>query len=250
MARSVSRWPPCAAGSTSQPRPPDHSTLPVHRSPWIRAGGSAGTLNVTGSTFSGNDGGGIFNSGTLAVTDSTFSDNSAGEGGGIYNQAGMITLTGSTFNSNIAGRGGGIRNAGGTLTVTDSTFSDNRANSIVGGGIDNSSGTLTVTNSTFAGNRASLSGGGIYNGGTGTLRNTIVANSPSGGNCGGNVTLTDGGGNLVWGDTTCPGVNADPKLLALANNGGPTGTMALDMGRRGDRRGGGCQLSRHRPSAA
>ena len=42
MARSVSRWPPCAAGSMSQPRPPDHSTFPAQQSPWIRLGGSAG----------------------------------------------------------------------------------------------------------------------------------------------------------------------------------------------------------------
>ena len=46
MARSVSRWPPCAAGSTSQPRPPAHSTLPLHRSPCSRAGGSAGPASA------------------------------------------------------------------------------------------------------------------------------------------------------------------------------------------------------------
>ena len=42
IARSVSRCPPCAAGSMSQPRPPDHSTLPDQQSPWIRLGGSGG----------------------------------------------------------------------------------------------------------------------------------------------------------------------------------------------------------------
>jgi hypothetical protein len=42
--------------------------------------------------------------------------------------------------------------------------------------------------------------------------------------------MVDGGGNLSWGDTTCPGKNADPKLLALADNGGPTLTMALGAG--------------------
>jgi len=46
------------------------------------------------------------------------------------------------------------------------------------------------------------------------------------------IGITDGGYNLVWGDTTCPGTftNADPKLLALADNGGPTWTYALDNG--------------------
>ena len=42
MARSVSRWPPWAAGSMSQPRPADHSTLPDQQSPWMRLGGSRG----------------------------------------------------------------------------------------------------------------------------------------------------------------------------------------------------------------
>lgn len=42
MARSVSLCPPCAAGSMSQPRSPDHRTLPDQQSPWIRLGGSLG----------------------------------------------------------------------------------------------------------------------------------------------------------------------------------------------------------------
>ncbi len=61
-----------------------------------------------------------------------------------------------------------------------------------------------------------------------TLKNTIVANSPTGGNCSG--TITDGGGNLSYPDTTCPGINADPMLGPLQNNGGPTETMALGPG--------------------
>ena len=58
-----------------------------------------------------------------------------------------------------------------------------------------------------------------------TLKNTIVANSPTGNNCYG--TITDGGGNLSYPDTTCPGINSDPKLGPLQNNLGPTETMAL-----------------------
>ena len=61
-----------------------------------------------------------------------------------------------------------------------------------------------------------------------TLKNTIVANSPTGGNCSG--TITDGGGNLSYPDTTCPGINSDPLLGPLQNNGGPTETMALGPG--------------------
>ena len=60
------------------------------------------------------------------------------------------------------------------------------------------------------------------------LKNTIVANNPSAENCAG--TITDGGGNLSFPDTTCPGINVDPMLGLLQNNGGPTQTMALGPG--------------------
>ena len=64
-----------------------------------------------------------------------------------------------------------------------------------------------MTNSTFADNSAVTGGGGIENGSgnaspdaTTVLRNTIVADSPSGGNCSG--PITDGGHNLDDG-TSC-----------------------------------------------
>jgi predicted outer membrane repeat protein len=127
--------------------------------------------------------------------------------------------------------GGAIYN-GGTLEVTNSTFSGNSAGDS-GGAIYNG-GTLTVTNSTFSNNSAVNDGGGIFNGSgeTATLRNTIVANSPSGGNCfndGG--TLNDGGYNMDD-DGTCVSAStsqtvADAKLGPLQNNSGPTFTHAL-----------------------
>src|SRR3954468_16528607 len=57
IARSVSRWPPWAAGSisTASAPPPaarDHSTLPDHRSPWSRAGRSPGSPVRSGSPAS------------------------------------------------------------------------------------------------------------------------------------------------------------------------------------------------------
>ena len=78
--------------------------------------------------------------------------------------------------------------------MNNSTLSGNSAD--IGGGIYNQGGTLTVRNSTLSGNSANT-GGGISNNGfnsTATLKNTIVANSPSGGNCAG--TITNGGYNL------------------------------------------------------
>jgi len=163
-----------------------------------------------------------------------------GNGGGIEN-LGTLYVTNSTISGNFAqSNGGGIFNNGGTVYVTNSTISGNQSK-FHGGGIQNGfvqwGSDLYVVNSTISGNTATSEGGGIYNTPdyspsekmNVTLKNTIVANNTSATNqnCANHATLTDGGGNLVWGDTTCPGTNADPKLNALADNGGHTQTMAL-----------------------
>jgi hypothetical protein len=79
-------------------------------------------------------------------------------------------------------------------------------------------------------------GGAIANaGGTVAVTATIVAESSSGGNCSGGIT--DDGYNIDD-DTTCdlasPSISDSPtldaKLGALANNGGPTETIALLSG--------------------
>ena len=216
-----------------------------------------GNLTITNSTFLNNStndrGGAIYFKGTnLTVTGSTFSNNSAG-GGTNYGGGGAIwidtsttvTIGGSTFSGNSSPRdGGAIFNFGGDLYVTNSTFSGNHSDGSSGGAIANQS-TLNVTFSTFSGNSATSAtgypgGGAILNQSSATLRNTLVANSPSGGNCSdssafGAKPFTDGGYNLQYGGSTANSCGAtiptaDPKLLALANNGGPTQTMALDNG--------------------
>jgi len=141
-----------------------------------------GTLTVTNSTFSGNNGfdaGGIGNGGgTVTVRNSTFSGNSSQrDGGGIANEAGTLTVRNCKFTSNTGTYGGGITNitlynSPATLTVNNSTFSGNSAQ-IDGGGIENDAGTLTVTNSTFSGNTGYSEAGGIENdGGTATVTNS------------------------------------------------------------------------------
>ncbi len=209
------------------------------------------TLTITNSTFAGNSaefyGGGIDDEGssTLSVTNSTFSKNSAGDGGGIFNNSGAtLTVTNSTFlGASVRSDGGGIWNAGGA-TVSNSTFSGNGAPNADGGGIFNDAGTLSVTNSTFSGDNAHKGGGGgIANGGgTATVANSIFAKSSSGGDCFG--TITDGGYNISD-DATCgfaviTAANGDKigdgvtdahlALGTLANNGGPTKTIALEAG--------------------
>lgn len=169
-------------------------------------------------------------------------------GAGIFSGADDTTLnvTNSTFKDNSlvnGGTGGAIYSAGNnaTLNVTNSTFSDNTIPpcdtlcSNQGGAIGISSGgTLHVTNSTFSGNRADQ-GGAIYTDySTTILKNSIIANSPSGGNCYNNSgTITADSHNLAD-DNTCDSATqetlAQIKLGALADNGGPTQTMALDSG--------------------
>jgi CSLREA domain-containing protein len=212
---------------------------------------TGGTATVTNSSFFNNSssgvGGGIKAYSTLTVANSSFFNNSAGFGGGIYNHfGGTLTVTNSIFNGNSGSGlgGGGIGNSG-ALTVTDSTFDFNGASgsaieSGAGGGIDNYGGTLTVTNSTFLANGASGSGGGIenYKGST-TVSNSILSNNTPGGNCGVFKATIDNGGYNISNDGTChfgsfTAANGDtigddvmPLLKTLANNGGPTETIAL-----------------------
>ena len=148
-------------------------------------------------------------------------------GGAIYN-IGTLNINNCAFLNNVldhGDNGGAIYNSGsGVLNVTNSTFSGNRLVVSPGGSAIYSGGTLNVTNSTFSGNDGTT----IQTFGTATLKNTIVTNSTGGNNCSG--TIGDGGGNLVWGDETCPGISADPLLGALGDNGGPTQTFALLTG--------------------
>lgn len=216
-----------------------NSTFSGNSSTGEAGGGSIfndGTLSVNNSVFSENiaengKGGGIKDLGLLTVSNSTFSDNIAGsDGGGIYSESfDTLTIRNSTFSGNNAYRGGGIDSESyGSVQVSNSTFSGNSA--LFGGGIYNGNrGVLVVSNSTFSDNRAYNSGGGIHHDGSqgaiSTLKNTLVANSLISSNCSG--VIADGGGNLSFSDTTCPGINGDPILGPLQDNGGPTWTMAL-----------------------
>jgi hypothetical protein len=224
----------------------------VHRV--VTIGASAQVIQVTLSNvtirngFSG-AGGGIFSTNaTLTVNNSTISGNLAMDGrllpsmgGGIYNY-GTLTINNSTLIGNrawIAGEGGGIISWG-TLRINNSTLVGNIAGgNFVGGGRGGGifvNGTVEINNSTLSGNSTSYrgQGGGIFNnGGTVALQNSIVANSPHGGNCSG--IMISGGYNLSS-DQTCTFSNSvdlnntDPKLGTWGYYGGPTPTIPLLSG--------------------
>jgi predicted outer membrane repeat protein len=173
------------------------------------------------------------------VSNSTVSGNSAFfSGGGIYSDNGALTLSNSTISGNSAFDGGGIGIHNSTVTVRNSTIFGNQAGG--GGGISSEGGTLTVSNSTLSGNSARLGGGGIANGtpGTLTVKNTILANSLSGGNCG-SMIISSQGHNLSD-DTSCAtsftqssdlnGIPAGLDPRGLQDNGGATQTIALMPG--------------------
>ena len=198
-------------------------------------------LTITKSLFFGlvvADGGvRVDNGGTLTVNSCNITFNI----GGISND-GTMTVTNCNISGNqTKGSGGGISN-GGTMTVTNCTISDNGATE--DGGILNG-GTMTVTSCTISGNAVGAGVGGIGNLGTLTLQNTIVAGNLVANQFGGpsdiggynvtpnssyNLVGTGGSGGLTNGiNHNLVGV-ANPALGALANNGGPTQTMALLAG--------------------
>src|SRR5215469_4084948 len=200
-------------------------------------GGIAGTVIVANSKFIDNSatgGGGAIVGAALTISNSTFTDNTASRGGGIWCFGPLNTVANSAFNGNSAVVGGGGINNNGALTVINSTFTDNSAPSGGGGIFDSFGDPSTVTNSTFSGNSSAgvFGSGAIFSSGSDqlTLGNNIIANSPSGGNCGVNYAqLGNAGGNLDT-DGTCFGtVSPDPLLGPLQNNGGPTETMSISM---------------------
>jgi hypothetical protein len=227
---------------------------------------NSGTLTLTDCTLShntaiggkniingsGSSGGGISNSGTTTLTDCTINGNlvSGGfiddSGGGISNSGTMIltgcTLSGNSASANIPGSGGGIKN-GGTLTLIDCSLSGNSAGSFggnggIGGGISNS-GTTTLTDCTLSDNSAGIGGGVYISQMTGNLVATVTASSSLFDNVtGGNLVLEAGAefvslGHNLFSDAPAAAldptdlVNSDPLLGALADNGGPTLTLAL-----------------------
>jgi CSLREA domain-containing protein len=217
-----------------------------------------GDLTLNSVRVTGNHaarwGGGIYNgvNQRLAITNSIVTENTAGTGGGgiaaEYSEAGTPTATVdySLISENVALFGGGLA---GSAIVRNSTFWANKVTTeqtgsgfgsavLIPASFTEASTNLVrnfrteLINVTVANNEARSTGGQLGNalGGTLLLTSTIVAAPNNTVNCVGVMSTSD---YNIDSDGSC-GLNGDhdqavdPQVVELADNGGPTASVALD----------------------
>jgi hypothetical protein len=196
------------------------------------------------------------NKGSKATVDKcSFESNSCAKdkGGAYYHMNGPLAISNCTFYKNSSpAQGGGLWTYNTNVTMSNCTFNKNAAvngTAGLGGAFTLGAGdakNATITNCTFAENAAGDFATAIFNSGNMTLTNTLFYNNTTGNNpYAGNVinkgtSLDVGNGNLQFPSTytgqygmgTDNWINSlvltsDPKLLSIADNEGPTKTMAL-----------------------
>ena len=177
------------------------------------------------------NGGALFNGGTAALVNCTFAGNSGmGGAGGRGGNGGAIIESGrmTSFPGGDGGNGGSgfgaLCDATGLLCLTNCTVAVNTAVASSGGAGGSSGGGMGGSSGTNGG-----AWGGVKSSGSAFINTLLAANSPGGNTFG---AVADLGHNLSS-DNTCSFTNTgslnntDPKIGPLANNGGPTLTMAL-----------------------
>jgi hypothetical protein len=229
---------------------------------------SLGNVTITNSTFhlasaTGGDGGDAFGSTCLGAHNA--GDGGAARGGAIFADGGTLTVNTATFANNLAqgGNGGdggqtngacGMHGAGGLAyggAITNNTATVNIKHGTLS--LNNAQAGNTGVNQSTANKPPRLvaegTGGGIRVGpSTVTLENTIIAGNTAANGTGDTTgaptpgpnvdgTVTSNGHNLLGVATDAIGftgtgdqTGANPMLAALADNGGPTETMALTTG--------------------
>ena len=211
-------------------------------------------VRILGNSTTDRGGGILVTNTAMTLANSTVAGNSAAEGGGILTGDGaQLSVVGSTVNANS---GGGIRNQSfgddAALVLTNSTVSGNSGDGIsIRQTTEDDFPSTTLVHATVAFN----SGPGISRASEGgavlRLTNTVVArNGPSGG--GPDIVTSGVGGPTIEASHSLVGNGSgsgianvdgnqvgnvapyaspiDPRLGALANNGGPTRTHALESG--------------------
>jgi hypothetical protein len=190
-----------------------------------------------------------------------------GGGGGGGSSGGVSGFGGGSGQSGYfaggghgAGMGGAVFSNGGTVTITNSTLTGNSAegktsgastqhSAGLGGAVFSRNGSVEVLNSTISANTVSGSSSstarGIYVLGDGsaaaaTLNNALLGEATSStvdvvaATINSGTKTTTGAGNLIQSQVGLSGVTivstANPDLGSLADNGGPTRTLALNTG--------------------
>ncbi len=194
-----------------------------------RAGGTSGAgAGVAGARGGDAFGGAVYVVGTAVLTNSTFFSDTAT--GGIGGDGGPGSFTGGKGGNGGNGVGGGLSSTG-TVTVVNCTFSSCGA---VGGtnGLGGS-----APSSGANGSPGASRGGDIANSlGSFKLKNSILSTNLGGNNgwAASGSPITDSGNNLSSDSSVSFGAtsraNTDAKLQPLADNGGPTLTMAITNG--------------------
>lgn len=220
-------------------------------------------LTVSGSIIRDNvaeqNGGGLWSFRPVQLSETRIIGNMAIDGAGIHHSSNDFTGANCTIAGNLASGNGGGMHITRPVALDSCTLSGNQA-VLDGGGLylGSSFAELTGVNLTLSGNSAGAGGGGLRNfdgrfhlvtttiaanlalagGGLSNAQaaaNRILDNSLVAGNAGGDVEglYTDLGYNLVQDGTGIShgmSLAADPLLLPLADNGGPTLTHALAPG--------------------
>jgi predicted outer membrane repeat protein len=208
---------------------------------------SLGNVSIA-SNSARNGGGAIFSDGgQLSIDGVEINNNSSNSSGGavvlsFVRSPNPASISRAYFHDNSAGvNGGAIILDGADLNLSASTFTNDRASGLGGAVYTDQLGILNVLNSTFLGG-VNNEGIVVASGFSNVIFSTIVAANLVGSastmdlsnsilrqvSC---SAIGDDGFNLQFQTTGCPGsipsANPDLDPQFLANNGGPTPTIAL-----------------------
>jgi fibronectin-binding autotransporter adhesin len=225
---------------------------------------SNSTFHLAGAT--GGNGGNTF--GTTCLGAHNAGDGGGARGGAIFADGGSLIVNSATFANNFAAGGNG-GNGGQTNGGLNCGMHGVGGLAYGGALTNNNAATVNIKHGTISLNNAKAGNSGVNQGGANkparpaaegagggirvgpanvTLENTIVAGNTAANGAGDiagaptpgpNVdgTIISNGHNLLGVATDAGGfggtgdkIGANPMLAALANNGGPTQTMALSVG--------------------
>lgn len=231
---------------------------------------SLGNVTITNSTFhlaqaNGGRSGNTF--GSTCLGGHTSLEGGGARGGAIFADGGSMIINTATFanNSAIGGDGGNGGQTDGGLNCG----AHGKGGLAFGGAIANNAATINLKHGTLSLNNAQAGNTGVNQGGANkppqlvaegagggirvgpasvTLENTVIAGNTAANGAGDTTgapipgpnvdgSVTSNGHNLLGAATEASGfggagdqTGADPMLAALADNGGPTQTMALMTG--------------------